>query len=285
MRINVLCLSFFILFGTAHSQNVEDLLPADNEIPGWVKDGPPQTAETPDELFGLIDGAAPVYIDNGFVECIFQDYIGDITGQPTSLQARVFDQGTAENASSLFDALETGLETEWDGAGSEARINYLLPFNFTLEFWRNRFYVHLNINREADSLAALQIIQAFAIAMDEVAVPVELVSFRGFRAGTSVMLTWTTASENNCFGFRILRAERDNSTEAVAVSGIIPGHGTTTSLNSYRFPDENPPDLETLFYWLEEVSLTGETRVYGPISISDTDTVHSWGDMKASFGD
>jgi hypothetical protein len=267
-----------------YAQDVEDLLPADNEIPGWVKDGPPQTAETPDELFGLIDGAAPVYIENGFVECIFQDYMGDIMGTPTTLQARVFDQGNAENASSLYDALGTGLETDWDGAGSEARINYLLPFNFTLEFWRNRFYVHLNINREADSLTALQTIQAFAIAMDEVAVPVELTSFRGFRTGSSVVLTWSTASENRCFGFRILRSEQEIAHNAVNISAIIPGHGTTSDMNHYRYTDEDPPDSDILFYWLEDISLTGESRVYGPVIVSGTGDIHSWGDMKASFG-
>jgi|GEM_PF-731704 len=285
MRMYALCISLFILFGTAYTQNVEDLLPEDNEIPGWVKDGPPQTAETPDELFGLINGAAPVYIENGFVECIFQSYTGDIMGQPTSLQARVFDQGTADNAANLYDALETGLETDWTGAGSEARINYLLPFNFTLEFWRNRFYVHLNINREADSLTALQTIQAFAVAMDEVAVPVELTAFRGFRAGSSVILTWTTASESNCFGFRMLRSDQESESNPEIISGIIPGHGTSTLENTYRYIDEGLSDIDTLFYWLEEISLSGESQTYGPISVSGDSAVHSWGGMKASFGE
>ncbi|MBN1424635.1 hypothetical protein JXA88_08765 [Candidatus Fermentibacteria bacterium] len=276
-------LCIILLTGTAFAQQAADLLPEDNQIPGWVKDGEPQTAQTPEELYGLINGAATPYLENGFVECVFQNYTGLVAGEPTFLEAQVFDQGTQENAHAVFVLTATGLETAWDGAGDEARINYMLPFNFTLEFYRNRFFVRLNIGREADSLQALQVIQSFAYAMDEVAVPVELHSFNAVRQGTRCVVSWVTASETDCFGFAVRRSGVcDPSTAAVISSELIRGEGTSAVPRHYRFVDASPP-AGPAFYWLEEYSLSGTTRLYGPAPMLDPGQTSSWGRIKASF--
>ena len=267
----------------AVAQQAADLMPADNEIPGWVREGDPETAQTAEELYGLIDGAAVVYLQYGFVECVFQNYAGIIAGQPTALAAQVFDQGTPENAHEVYVATATGLETDWNGAGDEARINYLLPFNFTLDFRRNRFFVRLNIGREADSLQALQVIQSFADAMDEVAVPVELISFSAVKAGTSCVLTWTTATETDCFGFAVRRSDSDDaSTSSVISPELIQGGGTSLAPRNYRFVDVAPPPGRT-YYWLEEHSLNGATQLLGPAQWTGSGQTSSWGRIKASF--
>jgi hypothetical protein len=224
-----------------------------------------------------------VYLQYGFVECVFQNYAGTTAGQPTPLDAQVFDQGTTENAHEVFVATATGLETSWDGAGDEARINYLLPFNFVLEFHRNRFFVRLNVSREADSLQALQAIQAFAYAMDEVAVPVELVGFTAVRTGTSCTLSWTTATEIDCLGFAVLRSTTDNPAAATVIStGLVPGGGTTAVPRHYRFEDSAPPSGQ-IYYWLEEHSLSGSTRLLGPAPSAGSGHTTTWGRIKASF--
>ena len=260
-------------------------MPDDNEIPGWVKDGPPQTAETPEELYGLIDGAAPIYIDNGFVEAVFQDYVGDIASQQSELNARAFDQGTPDGAQAVYDLTATGLETDWDGAGEEARINYTLPFNFALDFWRNRFFVHLVINREADSLQALQIIQQFAIVMDGVAVPVELERFSGLRIGDDVLLRWTTSCEVNSFGFDVLRSLQDDVLQALVVTeSPIPSAGAIPCPREYEFRDDSVPEGVDLYYWLQEIALDGQRQLFGPVFVSKEGDDCSWGSIKAAFG-
>ncbi|MCU0613407.1 MAG: hypothetical protein MUE60_16685 [Candidatus Eisenbacteria bacterium] len=249
---------------TAFAQQAADLMPENNEVPGWIKDGDVETAQTPEELYGLIDGAATVYLQYGFVECVFQNYAGTTAGQPTPLDAQVFDQGTTENAHEVFVATATGLETSWDGAGDEARINYLLPFNFVLEFHRKA-------------------IQAFAYAMDEVAVPVELVGFTAVRTGTSCTLSWTTATEIDCLGFAVLRSTTDNPAAATVIStGLVPGGGTTAVPRHYRFEDSAPPSGQ-IYYWLEEHSLSGSTRLLGPAPSAGSGHTTTWGRIKASF--
>ena len=284
VRIGALLLVALLISG-AHGQQAADLMPDDNEIPGWVKDGPPQTAETPEELYGLIDGAAPIYIDNGFVEAVFQDYVGDIAGQQSELNARVFDQGTPDGAQAVYELTATGLETDWDGAGEEARINYTLPFNFALDFWRNRFFVHLVINREADSLQALQIIQQFAIVMDGVAVPVELERFSARRVGSDVLLQWTTTCEVNSFGFDILRSPQNDIRQALVVTEApIPSGGSVPCPREYEFRDQEAPAGVDLFYWLEEIALDGQRQLFGPAFVSKESNDSSWGSIKAAFG-
>lgn len=273
------------IFSAANAQQAADLMPDDNEIPGWVKDGPPQTAETPEELYGLINGAAPIYIENGFVEAVFQDYVGDIAGQQSELNARVFDQGTPEGAQAVYELTATGLETDWGGAGEEARINYTLPFNFALDFWRNRFFVHLVINREADSLQALQIIQQFAIVMDGVAVPVELESFTARRMEDDVVLNWTTSCEVNSFGFDVLRSFLNDISQAERLTeSPIPSGGTIPCPREYEFRDEAVPSGADLYYWLHEISLSGQRQLFGPVFVSKGSGGSSWGSIKAAFG-
>jgi hypothetical protein len=284
VRIGAL-LFLALLVSAANGQEAADLMPDDNEIPGWVKDGPPQTAETPEELYGLINGAAPIYIDNGFVEAVFQDYVGDIASQQSELNARVFDQGTSDGAQAVYDLTATGLETDWDGAGEEARINYALPFNFALDFWRNRFFVHLVINREADSLQALQSIQQFAIVMDGVAVPVELERFSARRIGDDIVLRWTTSCEVNSFGFDVLRSFRNDVLQALVVTETpIPSGGTIPCPREYEFRDQEVPTGVDLFYWLEEIALDGHRQLFGPVFVSREGSESSWGSIKAAFG-
>jgi len=51
-----------------------DLIPADDEISGWVKLGVYDEATDYDSLYDLIDGGAQIFIDNGFVSSAFQQY-------------------------------------------------------------------------------------------------------------------------------------------------------------------------------------------------------------------
>jgi len=95
---------------------------------------------------------------------------------------------------------------------------------------------------------------AVTIQFDE-QVPVELASFAGELAKDHVVLNWSTASQTNNAGFRVLRSTDQENYEVV--SELISGAGTTDVLMPYSFIDVNIPASEQVFYVLEQIDLDG----------------------------
>jgi hypothetical protein len=85
--------------------------------------------------------------------------------------------------------------------------------------------------------------------------PVELASFGGELAEDRVVLNWTTASQTNNAGWRMLRSVDGKTYEPVGE--FVSGAGTSDALVSYSFVDNNPPSAEKVFYVLEQVDLDG----------------------------
>ena len=86
-------------------------------------------------------------------------------------------------------------------------------------------------------------------------VPAELSAFGGEMVEDRVVLNWTTASQTNNAGWRVLRST-DKETFTV-VSELIPGAGTTDALLNYNFADRELPSAEKIFYQLEQIDLDG----------------------------
>lgn len=86
-------------------------------------------------------------------------------------------------------------------------------------------------------------------------VPVELAAFGGELVENRVVLNWTTASQTNNAGFRVLRSTDMETYEVV--SDLISGAGTTDALMNYSFSDPNLPASEHVFYVLEQIDLDG----------------------------
>lgn len=84
--------------------------------------------------------------------------------------------------------------------------------------------------------------------------PVELTSFR-FEEGK---LVWTTASEQNNYGFAIWRANSAEMTGAVRI-GFVAGHGTSASPHTYSFVDHYP-ESEIHYYRLEQMDVNGQSH-------------------------
>jgi len=148
-------------------KDILNLLPVDNEISGWTREGEPEIAENPTQLFELIDGEGQVYVDHGFVKSVFQNYTGDISGTTVRLRLRIFDMGGSTSAKNVYDALTTGSETPWtdDNAGLEARIDESPLFAYKLDFWDSKFYVSIVIENKSD--AALAVAKLFALNVSE----------------------------------------------------------------------------------------------------------------------
>ena len=152
--------------------DVVDLVPQDNEISGWVRDGNMDVAENETQLYDLINGEGVVYVDNGFVKSAFQDYQGEVTGNLRSLRMRIFDMGDTANARAVYhdSRIENGNETLWTEAGhagTEARYDEVtLLFDYRLDFWEERFYVEVVIYGEKTP-QGLNIIKLFALNVSE----------------------------------------------------------------------------------------------------------------------
>ena len=103
--------------------------------------------------------------------------------------------------------------------------------------------------------------------------PVELSAFTAVYMNEFVNVSWQTATETDVIGYNIFRSEEDDfSTVQKVNTSIIPGHGTTTTPQSYEFTDVTAdPYYTTYYYWLEVVNFGGTNNIYGSIEFAPVD--------------
>ncbi len=123
------------------------VLPADQTCPGWTRTGEPQTAYTIEELTGIINGGAYLFELYGFVAAAFQDYAGEISGNPAILSLSAYNQGSPENAQALYHDPGSGMGDpieDWSGSG-DARMR--IAFGMVVfQFWEACFFVSLVVD-------------------------------------------------------------------------------------------------------------------------------------------
>lgn len=96
-----------------------------------------------------------------------------------------------------------------------------------------------------------------AAVVFDVPVPAELSAFVGAFADGKVQLNWTTVSQTNNAGWRVLRSTDNVNFEPV--SGIISGAGTSNERLDYVYTDTNlPKGVDKVYYVLEQVDLDGK---------------------------
>lgn len=148
--------------------DVVDLIPTNNEISGWVRDGNMDVAENETQLYDLIDGDGEVYLDYGFVKCAFQNFQGQVLGNPRDVEVRAFDMGNSTNAQEVYDDIRlVSDEVPWievGHAGTEARIESSSGYHM-IEFWEERFYVDILIIDQTQE--ALNVAKLFAINVSD----------------------------------------------------------------------------------------------------------------------
>ncbi len=95
--------------------------------------------------------------------------------------------------------------------------------------------------------------------------PVELASFAGALIDDRVVLNWTTASQTNNAGWRVLRSVDGETYEQVGE--FVKGAGTSDALKDYAFRDGELPSAEKVFYVLEQIDLDGTVRRSNPVEM------------------
>lgn len=112
-------------------------------------------------------------------------------------------------------------------------------------------------------------------ATNGAALPVSLLSFTGEKFGDDHKLLWTTASEENNYGFEIWRSADGIRFEFI---GFQDGVGTTSEANSYELIDHNPLNGIN-YYRLTQIDFNGDRTKYQVIALnneSDVLSINSW---------
>jgi hypothetical protein len=99
-------------------------------------------------------------------------------------------------------------------------------------------------------------------------VPVELASFTARPVEGGVLLRWETRSERDNLGFNVERADGKGGSYRRLNDQLIRGAGTTSVPQSYEYLDEAVEQGRTYWYRLEDVSLTGERTLHGPVQVT-----------------
>lgn len=94
--------------------------------------------------------------------------------------------------------------------------------------------------------------------------PITLLSFDATVQQQSVLLKWVTESELNNDYFTIERSTDGQQAEEV---GTLPGAGTTQTVQSYSFVDENPLP-GTSYYRLRQTDFDGRTEAFDWVAVS-----------------
>jgi hypothetical protein len=96
---------------------------------------------------------------------------------------------------------------------------------------------------------------------------VQLVSFTAAADGSSIRLSWETASELDNLGFNIYRAEPEGKARVRINDSLIASKAPGSfSGGSYEFVDAAVSGGQTYTYWLESLDLRGGSAEYGPVS-------------------
>ena len=100
-------------------------------------------------------------------------------------------------------------------------------------------------------------------AIPNSALPITLLSFKGYVEDGKPTLVWTTASEKNNDYFVINRYENGETFEV----GRVQGAGTSVQLNHYQWIDNNSNLSGKLYYQLKQVDFDGKSETFNIILV------------------
>ena len=137
-------------------KNPIELLPRDNDISGWMRENFAEATNYA-SLYDLIDGAAQIFIDNGFVSAVFQNYVD---GSGLQLELRVYEMDSMENARWVYDELSQVAIIPWVDVVDTGRIDNSTLATYSVEFQYENFFVQNIIHEKSDR--SLEIAKLFA---------------------------------------------------------------------------------------------------------------------------
>jgi hypothetical protein len=203
---------------------------------------------------GTVNGYSPVgglvgvnylsTVSNSFwdTETSGQSYSAAGTGKTI---AQMKDVATFTDLSTL------GLDNPWDFIGNPNDDSGNDDF-WTIDGITNNGYPFLSWQTPEDS-----------------PLPVVLSSFTAIQTSTNfAQINWTTQSETNLLGYNLYRnTENSNSGSQKINPQMIYGENSTSG-SIYSYTDEMVEYEQPYYYWLESVEFSGNTELFGPVSIT-----------------
>ncbi len=142
------------------STSILEMLPWDKEIGGFARSSSPVYVSDETGLYKKIDGGAPKYLDRGWMESVFQDYVQG----STSLSIQINDMGSAENAQEIFDYDKPiSYVVLWDEPDTTAVLDESLASRYAVKMRMGKYYVEISIDEKSKSAEIL--IDLFAQAV------------------------------------------------------------------------------------------------------------------------
>jgi hypothetical protein len=109
--------------------------------------------------------------------------------------------------------------------------------------------------------------QSIPLDLTDFSLPVQMTEIQAkASAKDGITLRWTTESELNNVGFHVWRSEAEDKPYKRISNVLIPGHGNSSSQNTYSFSDRDIQVGKTYWYKIEAVSAGGKSEFLGPIS-------------------
>ena len=166
MKITKLFLWLFMLIIFAHSALAAEsellkLVPKDDDISGWIRDGETYVATDEASLAEFINGAAPFYIERGAVEVGFQDYVKE----DVYLTLEIYRMKDEKSARQLYTEIDSENPEKLEKIGTEGRFVSGLIGAYLIEYWQKSFFIRLTITQK--SATSKEAVLTFAKTVSE----------------------------------------------------------------------------------------------------------------------
>ncbi|MBN1982016.1 MAG: hypothetical protein JW795_10815 [Chitinivibrionales bacterium] len=122
-----------------------DLLPADNDISGFLRQGSSAVMTDEKTIFDAIDGAAEKYIEFGFIEGVEQLY----SNGSMTVDVRIFNQSTDDNASALLQQFYPSSPEILSTKSPEVVVEHALTTGYTFYYCHTNLYMELVTNEKS----------------------------------------------------------------------------------------------------------------------------------------
>jgi hypothetical protein len=114
----------------------------------------------------------------------------------------------------------------------------------------------------------------------DIALPVELSAFGAIsNPDGSIKIFWEAKSQQENLGWNVYRSEAKDGEFVKINGGLIKGAGTTANPMKYSFIDKDA-EKGIFYYYLEDISFSGEKHRTNAIRTTSINKATSWGDIK-----
>ncbi len=180
-----------------------------------------------------------------------------------------------------FDPREANVNGGNSAALNAANGNLVAQrFNAGLNKWYDILPMGAQVGNTVAGVApsAADFMRSWTLSNTLLPLPIQLVAWEGTCDGNSILLKWTTASEQDNAFFTI---EKSRDAQDFTAIGTVAGAGNSSSMISYAFTDHDAQDLA--YYRLRQTDINGTTTVSNTIAVgcgrdNNTHIVNAWDD-------